>query len=111
MLFDAKPNREMSIADFQKAFLERPQALEIIDVRERGEFAEIRIRGSKNLPLSGLSGDTEEIDWDKEVLFVCRSGSRSLRVTYAFADLKKNGKNLTGGIAGLAEKFPGCLEG
>ena len=111
MFFNAKSGREMSSEDFQKAFLERPQTLEIIDVREKGEFAEIRIRGSKNLPLSGLSGDTKEIDWSKEVVFVCRSGSRSLRVTYAFADLKKNGKNLAGGIARLAEKFPGCLEG
>lgn len=103
------PALEMSPDEFRKAFLERPQSLEIVDVRTPAEFSEIRVRGSKNLPLSELSADTKAIDWKKEVVFVCRSGARSGRVTFAFADIGKFGRNLQGGVAGLAEFFPECL--
>lgn len=107
---DPKLVQEFLPIDLRAAVSERPDVLEIIDVREPSEFAEVRIRGSKNLPLSGLTADTEEIDWRKEVVFVCRSGSRSLRVSYAFADTGKKCANLRGGIAGLAEAFPELLE-
>lgn len=50
-----------------------PSKVELVDVREPNEFAEVRVRGSKNLPLSTLSADTRDIDWSKDVVFVCRS--------------------------------------
>lgn len=56
---------------------ENPEKLEIIDVREPYEYEEMHIKGSKLIPMGELFGRMDEIDWAKEVVFICRSGSRS----------------------------------
>ena len=56
---------------------ERPEEIEIIDVRTRGEFEKVHIRGSRLIPMGELPGRMGEIDWKKDVVFVCRSGKRS----------------------------------
>lgn len=85
---------EITAEQLADAVLTRLSDLEIVDVREVLEFMEIRVRGSKNLPLSLLTGDTRDIDWSKEVVFVCRSGARSGRTALAFLELGKSSKNL-----------------
>lgn len=71
--------------------------LEIIDVREPEEYKAIRIKGSKLIPLNELPDRMGEIDWDKEVVFICRSGSRSNMAASLFAG-SKDIKNLQYGI-------------
>lgn len=51
----------------------------LIDVREKEEFAEVHIPGAVNIPLSELSHRIQEIDRDKELILVCRSGNRSAK--------------------------------
>ena len=51
--------------------------IQLIDVREPGEFAAQRIEGALNIPLSGLNpGALPQAD-DKTVVFSCGSGKRS----------------------------------
>jgi len=50
----------------------------IIDVRTVNEFREAHITRSKNIPLSEIRLKIDLIrKWDKPVIVVCRSGSRS----------------------------------
>ena len=77
--------------------------LEIIDVREPWEFEEIHIEGSKLIPMGELMERMDEVGWNKEVVFVCRSGSRSYVVAEQVFSLGKNVKNLDFGILGLQE--------
>lgn len=65
--------KEITPKELKERVTKSPDSLELVDVREPREFAEIRMKGSKNLPLSGLSADSPDIDWSKDVVFVCRS--------------------------------------
>ncbi len=50
----------------------------IVDVRTKPEFQQGHIAGSKNIPLNEIKLKLENIrKWDKPVITVCRSGSRS----------------------------------
>jgi len=95
-----------------------PEDLEIIDVREQDEYDLVKIKGSKLIPLSEIGTRISEINWDKKVVLVCRSGSRSGYVAQALAGIGKETINLEGGIFELnldqcdcLEKDPDCCEG
>ncbi len=97
---------------------ENPAELEIIDVREPDEFDLIKIKGSKLIPLNEIGMRLEEIDWDKKVVLVCRSGSRSGYVAQALQQAGKDLMNLQYGIFELnldrcdcLEKAPNCCDG
>src|SRR5688572_26233680 len=50
----------------------------IIDVRTKAEYDQGHVAGSKNIPLNEIKLKTEMIrNWNKPVITVCRSGSRS----------------------------------
>ena len=91
----------MSVKDINakkfKTLLKDRGKLEIIDVREKEEFDIIHIKGSKLIPMGELLNRLDEIDWDKEVVFICRTGGRSkLAATLTAKD--KEAKNLEYGI-------------
>jgi len=72
----------------------------LFDVRETGEFGEVRIPNAINLPVSEINSRWQEIPSDKEVILHCRSGHRSglvvniLRARANFPQLY----NLDGGL-------------
>ena len=74
----------------------RPAAL-LVDVREVSEFAEVRAEDVVLLPMSTLPPRLEELPRDRELLFICRSGSRSGQVV---AYLQANGWQDVANVAG-----------
>ncbi|QSO50271.1 rhodanese-like domain-containing protein [Alicyclobacillus curvatus] len=78
---------------------EKPNSVEVIDVREPHEYKGGHIAVAKNIPLGQLDGKLSSLPKDKEVVFVCRSGSRSMM---ACNKAKKAGLqsiyNLSGGM-------------
>ncbi|RFU64682.1 rhodanese-like domain-containing protein [Peribacillus glennii] len=50
---------------------------QFIDVRTTGEFKTNHIKGFKNIPLHELSGKTNLLSKEKEVILICQSGMRS----------------------------------
>lgn len=54
---------------------EKEKNVFIIDVREKGEFAEGHLENAINVPLSLLN--TIDIDKDAKLIVYCRSGNRS----------------------------------
>ena len=71
----------------------------LVDVREIGEFAEIRIPEAENLPASEIIGRWQELPSDRDVVIYCRSGHRSgLGVTMLRRAGYENVYNLDGGI-------------
>lgn len=87
---------EISAADFKKRYLADPSKFELVDLREPYEFSQVRIKGSKLIPMGSLVSRLGDIDWDREVIFICRSGARSGQVTAALNDAGYGGKNLAG---------------
>ena len=71
------PILDISADELRQLIKNKKENLEIIDVREPDEYAIIHIKGSKLIPMNELGQRLEEIDWKKDVVFICRSGSRS----------------------------------
>jgi len=72
--------------------------IEIIDVRQPEEAEIIRIKNSKLIPMNELQSRLNEIDFNKQVIFVCRSGSRSGMITSILSQMRKDVTNLEHGI-------------
>lgn len=84
--------------------------LQLLDVREPQEFDDVlgHLAGARLLPLSALAARSGEIDRDRPVVAICRSGVRSAQ---AVALLQKSGftqlANLAGGmLRWRAESLP-----
>lgn len=74
---------------------------ELIDVREPGEYAMVRIPGSRLIPQGRLlSGEAwDELPRDKEVVFHCKSGVRSANVLAAAQEAGfRAARHLEGGV-------------
>jgi rhodanese-related sulfurtransferase len=84
-----------------KEHMAKDKSLQIIDVREPGEFASGHIPGAKNIPLGQLQERHREINPDKPAVMVCLSGGRSSRAC-EWLESKKYHKiyNLLGGMSG-----------
>lgn len=95
---------------FKKMLDEDGDNIEIIDVREPEEADIVRVKNSKLIPMGELMNRLSEIDWNKKIVFICRSGSRS---GYMAQMLEQSGKdviNLDGGIFQLEMDNCDCLE-
>jgi rhodanese-related sulfurtransferase len=72
--------------------------LEIIDVREPEEYSNNHIKGAKLIPLGTIDVRLNDIDWNKQVIFVCRSGARSNMAMNVAAIAGHEAANLAGGM-------------
>jgi len=88
--------RDINADELKELFKDRDN-LEIIDVREKYEYDIVRLRNSKLIPMAELQKRSDEIDWSKNVVFLCRSGSRS-KMMAELVGSGKEIKNLSYGI-------------
>ncbi len=102
--------KEIWAEEFKSRFLKNPENLEIIDVRQPEEFNQIKIKGSKLISMQDLGASLDKIDWSKEVIFVCRTWSRSWYVTNVLNQNWFDGKNLAGWINILRINCEECIE-
>jgi len=78
----------------------------VLDVREPFEHDIARIEGSLLVPLGELSSHINEIPRDKEIVVMCKSGTRSAKATeFLRQQGVQNVYNLEGGINAWAEKI------
>ena len=71
----------------------------LVDVRELPEFAEVRAEDVVLLPMSSLPARLDELPLNRELLFICRSGSRSGQVVaYLVANGRTDVANVEGGM-------------
>lgn len=75
----AIPQLDPLYADIRRRDPVRPGVL--LDVRERDEFATVRVEGSLFIPMSELGRRVAEVPKDRPVLVMCATGSRSATVT------------------------------
>lgn len=73
---EAKHDNVVDLNDIQKK-VEAKDAISILDVREPAEFAFGHIPGAINIPLDQLDSRLEELDKERELYVICRTGSRS----------------------------------
>ena len=75
----------LSAKELMDALESAPETIELIDVRGTGEYDDVHLREAKNIPLHILPVRIAEIDKNKKVVFICRSGGRSGQAT-SFAE-------------------------
>lgn len=54
-----------------------PAGAQLIDVREPDEYSAVRAEGAVNIPLSEFVARTDEIDPERDIYLICKSGGRS----------------------------------
>lgn len=85
----------------------RGDEVQIVDVREAEEWSAGRIAGAHHIPLAQLPARLHELDRDRPVVAVCRSGSRSARATAFLGQRGYEAANLGGGVkAWVADDLP-----
>ncbi len=90
--------REVSPAEFVAALAGQPRTL-LLDVREAWELDIARLPGALHIPMAAIPARLAELDRDRDIVVLCRSGGRSLNVAhYLEARGYPSVANLTGGI-------------
>lgn len=96
MYFNIKEIEAAELADWMETNADH---FNIIDVREMGEIYAGTIEGAKAMPLATVPLKMSELDKDKTLVMICRSGARSAQ---ACAFLQQQGfdnvVNLRGGM-------------
>lgn len=69
----------------------------LVDVRTPQEYAEVHVPGAVLVPLDQLAERLPELDKDRPVHVICRSGHRSAAVCEALEPLGYDAVNVAGG--------------
>lgn len=73
--------------------------VDIIDIREKYEFAGGSLKSAKNIPMGELLNAPEKyLNKNKEYYIMCQSGGRSARACNSLSSQGYNVINVTGGI-------------
>ncbi len=78
--------------------------LQVVDVREPEEWRAGRIPGSRWIPMNELPDRIGELDQQRPVVTVCRSGHRSGQMAEFLTERGYRADNLDGGITAWAEQ-------
>lgn len=77
---------------------ERGDDVVLLDVREDWELAIAKVPGIVHIPMGEVPARLGELDINKEVVVICRSGRRSLDVAQFLQQHGYRSTNLAGGI-------------
>ncbi len=69
----------------------------LLDVREPSEFEEVHAEGARLMPLSSFQQEYEQLDQDRDIVVICRSGARSAQAAQFLLQQGYNAVNLQGG--------------
>jgi rhodanese-related sulfurtransferase len=97
---------------------DRLATLQLIDVREPGEWRSEHIAGAVHIPLGQLPQSMSSVDKERPVAVICRTGMRSRRAARILREHSVDAANVTGGMrawmrAGLpvVRSVPGLAQG
>lgn len=76
----------------------RRDEIQVLDVREQDEWAAGRIAGAHHIPLGQLQDRAGELDRERPVVVVCRSGGRASRATELLSSAGWSARTMSGGI-------------
>jgi rhodanese-related sulfurtransferase len=75
----------------------------LVDVREPGEFAQLRAEGALLLPLSDFVAGWRHLPADRPLLFICATGQRSFSAAdYVIRNGRRDVANVEGGTVAWA---------
>lgn len=72
--------KELEAPELAQRLDDQPDDIHVIDVREMNEFTNGTMPGAKAMPMASIPVRLNELQQDKELVIVCRSGARSAQV-------------------------------
>lgn len=94
-----------------KSWIDENKDFQLIDVRESDELDICKIEKAKNIALGTIPEHLQDIEANKPVVFMCRSGKRSANALF-FAEKKVSNTemyNLNGGILAWIDEVDSSL--
>mgnify|MGYP002713028086 CR=1 FL=1 len=85
------------VSDLQEKINDK-NGLYLLDVRTMGEYRDGHIPGAASIPLDRLEARLTKLSKNKEIICICRSGSRSKRATRLLQKAGFNATNMQGGM-------------
>lgn len=85
---------EITVPDTEKRYTTD----QVLDVREDVEVAEGMIPGALHIPMGQLGSRLSDLDKDRPIIVVCRSGNRSAAVADALNQAGYTADTMTGGM-------------
>ena len=79
------------------------QDIQVLDVREDDEWTAGRIEGAVHIPLGELDRRVSELDPDRPVVTVCRSGGRASKAAELLSAAGLNAEVMDGGMTQWAK--------
>jgi rhodanese-related sulfurtransferase len=76
----------------------------VLDVREPWELAIARLAGTVDIPMNEVPARLTELPKEREIVVMCKSGGRSLKVAQYLDRQGYRVANLTGGIQAWASE-------
>lgn len=77
-----------------------PAGAYLLDVREHDEWDAGHVPGAVHIPLGELGARYTELDRDRPLYVICRSGNRSARAAQALAGAGWDASNVSDGMRG-----------
>ena len=100
---------ETSVRELQQR-LSSPAPPLVLDVREGWERDIAALAGTLDIPMGEVPQRLAELPKEREIIVMCRSGGRSLKVAQYLDGLGYRVSNLTGGILAWAQDVDPSLK-
>ncbi len=72
--------KELEAPELAQRLDDQSDDIHVIDVREMNEFTRGTMPGAKAMPMASIPVRLNELQQDKELVIICRSGARSAQV-------------------------------
>jgi rhodanese-related sulfurtransferase len=95
---------DVDVEPEQLAAALRDGDVQLVDVREDGEWDAGRIAGARHVALGQVAAEAESLDRERPLVFYCRVGSRSSMAADAFARAGFDAHSLAGGLEAWAAR-------
>ena len=76
---------------------------QLVDVRERGEYAQVHVPGARLIPMGQLAARLDELDRSAPVYVICATGNRSKAMTDLLVAAGFDAASVAGGTRAWVE--------
>ncbi|MBT4877705.1 MAG: rhodanese-like domain-containing protein [Desulfobacula sp.] len=84
----------IDIAIFKKIISQNPDSIQLIDVRDKDEYAAGHFKTAVNIPTDELEKQIKTLSDAKPIVFVCNTGAKSGEAYYMLQDLRPDLKKV-----------------
>ncbi len=101
--------KNISVSELENYFNSKKDFI-LLDVREKFEFNIASIINSLHIPMMEIPHRINELNQNKDIVIICKSGVRSAKVCeYLYDNGFLNLKNVSGGINAWSKEIDGTI--